>query len=123
MRARIATQPRSLDAAHPPAAYYSSAFLLVWVHVLRVPAGLGAAAAARRFAETFVLVWAGSQVTKLARFGGALLLAPAASKLLDAVQARLPLRLQSRGAAFALAVCACVLAAGLLFGSVVLLWA
>jgi hypothetical protein len=102
--------------------YYTCAFLVVWVYVLKVPAGLGTAAAARRFGETFVVVWAGSQVTKLARAGGALVLAPVANALLDRVQARLPERLRSRGVAFTAAVCACVLVALLLFSGVVLLW-
>jgi hypothetical protein len=103
-------------------AYYTSVFLLMWCFVVRVPAGLGAAAAARRFAEVFAITWAGSQVTKLARAGGALLLAPVASALLDRVEARLPPRWRSRGAAFALCVCACVAVALALFGGVVCLW-
>jgi hypothetical protein len=103
-------------------AYYTSVFVLMWTCVLKVPAGMGAAAAARRFAEVFVLTWTGSQVTKLARAGGALFLAPVANALLDRVEARLPLRWRSRGAAFTVSVCACVAVALSLFGGVVFLW-
>eukprot|EP00983_Pelagomonas_calceolata_P002708 90301-Pelagomonas_calceolata.AAC.4 len=42
----------------------------------QVPQGLGAAAAVRSFLTVFATVWAGSQVTKIARAAGALFLAP-----------------------------------------------
>lgn len=101
-------------------AYYSTAFVVVWTYVLKVPAGLGTAAAARRVLEVLPIVWAGSQVTKLPRFGGALLLAPVASKLLEAVEARLPQK--SRSLAFTVLVLGCLCAAAALFGGIVLLW-
>jgi hypothetical protein len=101
-------------------AYYSTAFVVVWTYVLKVPTGLGTAAAARRVLEVLPIVWAGSQVTKLPRFGGALLLAPVASKLLEAVEARLPQK--SRSLAFTLLVLGCLCAAAALFGGIVLLW-
>ena len=103
-------------------AYYSTAFVFVWTCVLKVPPGLGTAAAARRFAEVFAVVWAGSQVTKLPRFGGALLLAPVASKLLGLVETRLPQSTRSRGVAFAVLVLGCLLVAAALFGAIILLW-
>lgn len=101
-------------------AYYSCAFVFVWTCVLKVPQGLGSAVAARRFAEVFAIVWAGSQVTKLARFGGALLLAPVAGALMERVESRLPRR--SRALAFTLLVLGCLCVAGALFGGIVLLW-
>ena len=103
-------------------AYYSTAFVFVWTCVLKVQPGLGTAAAARRFAEVFAVVWAGSQVTKLARFGGALVLAPVASKLLGVVESRLPQRARSRGVGFTVLVLGCLLVAAALFGAIVLLW-
>jgi hypothetical protein len=71
--------------------------------------------------EVFAIVWAGSQVTKLARAGGALALAPLVDSGMGWLQRRLALG--SKRAAFALVVAACLVVAGALFGTVVLLHA
>ncbi|KAL0007325.1 hypothetical protein SO802_008827 [Lithocarpus litseifolius] len=57
-------------------AYYLSTFLLVWFYVAPVPGRMGYLAAVERFLKVMAMVWAGSQVTKLIRAGGALALAP-----------------------------------------------
>ncbi|KAJ8749331.1 hypothetical protein K2173_018815 [Erythroxylum novogranatense] len=57
-------------------AYYLTTFLLVWFYVAPAPGKLGFLAAVERFFKVMATVWAGSQVTKLARAGGALALAP-----------------------------------------------
>ncbi|WIA36704.1 hypothetical protein OEZ86_007980 [Tetradesmus obliquus] len=97
--------------------YYTVAFLVVWFTVANVPAGLGAQAAMRKAAEVFALVWAGSQVTKLLRSGGALAFAPVVDKGLEAAVAKL--RLKSKQQAFALVVAACLALAAAVFGAVV----
>ncbi|XP_012457605.1 uncharacterized protein LOC105778436 [Gossypium raimondii] len=56
--------------------YYLITFLLVWFYVAPVPGRMGYMAAAQRFLKVMAMVWAGSQVTKLVRAGGALALAP-----------------------------------------------
>lgn len=94
--------------------YYSVAFAFVWTQVLRVPPGLGVAAAGRRAAEAFALVWLGSQATKLARLGAALALAPLATALLERL--REALRLRTQGEAFAVVVAACLATAAAVAG-------
>ena len=71
--------------------YYTGAFLVVWYGVVHVPRGQGIAAAAAAAVKTLAVVWAGSQVTKAPRAGGALLAAPAVDKLLGWTAARLKL--------------------------------
>eukprot|EP00270_Netrium_digitus_P004796 TRINITY_DN16138_c0_g1_i1.p1 TRINITY_DN16138_c0_g1~~TRINITY_DN16138_c0_g1_i1.p1 ORF type:complete len:236 (-),score=27.88 TRINITY_DN16138_c0_g1_i1:307-981(-) len=58
-------------------AYYLSAFLIVWTRVLPSPGQLGVCTSATRCVKVLAMVWAGSQLTKILRAGGALLLAPA----------------------------------------------
>eukprot|EP00639_Heterosigma_akashiwo_P034946 CAMPEP_0194726632 /NCGR_PEP_ID=MMETSP0296-20130528/31591_1 /TAXON_ID=39354 /ORGANISM="Heterosigma akashiwo, Strain CCMP2393" /LENGTH=189 /DNA_ID=CAMNT_0039631687 /DNA_START=181 /DNA_END=749 /DNA_ORIENTATION=- len=91
-------------------AYYSVALCVAWVATRGGTTFLPAAAAAggggsaalasptARFAKVFGLVWAGSQVTKAARAWGALGLAPAVDRGLEAAQRRL--RVRSKAAAF-----------------------
>lgn len=57
-------------------AYYLTTFLLVWFYVVPAPGKMGYLAAVQRFLKIMAMVWAGSQVTKLVRAGGALALAP-----------------------------------------------
>ncbi|TYK15814.1 uncharacterized protein E5676_scaffold35G003180 [Cucumis melo var. makuwa] len=57
-------------------AYYLTTFLVVWFYIAPAPAKMGYVAAAGRFLKIMATVWAGSQVTKLARAAGALALAP-----------------------------------------------
>ena len=52
-----------------------TAFLLVWFYVALMPGKLGYLAVAKRFLKIMAMVWAGSQVTKVVRAGGALALA------------------------------------------------
>eukprot|EP00898_Chlorokybus_atmophyticus_P005368 jgi/Chlat1/5832/Chrsp4S00493 len=56
--------------------YYTVAFLVVWTTVVKVPRSLGLAGAAQRFVQVMAMVWAGSQITKLPRAAGAVVLAP-----------------------------------------------
>ncbi|KAG5176322.1 hypothetical protein JKP88DRAFT_336114 [Tribonema minus] len=100
--------------------YYSIAFALAWYGTTRgAGAPAGVAAAAKLFFKVFALVWAGSQVTKVFRLGGALLLAPVAERALCAARARL--RLPSQRAAFALLATLLVSATLALFGAQVVL--
>ncbi len=77
--------------------------------------------AARRFVEVFAMVWAGSQVTKLLRAGGALALAPLVDSGMGWIQQRL--RLRSKRQVCVLIVATCLLLAAALFGTVVVLHA
>ncbi|BDA49605.1 hypothetical protein COCOBI_14-2240 [Coccomyxa sp. Obi] len=97
--------------------YYTAMFTYMWTVVYKVPRGLGFAAAARKFVEVFGITWAGSQLTKAARAGGALLLAPLVDKGLTGLQRTL--HLKSRRAAFLYTVVACLGIAAVLFGTVV----
>ncbi|XP_023534257.1 uncharacterized protein LOC111795864 isoform X2 [Cucurbita pepo subsp. pepo] len=56
--------------------YYLTTFLVVWFYIAPPPAKMGYVAAAGRFLKIMATVWAGSQVTKLARAAGALAMAP-----------------------------------------------
>ncbi|KAF8065526.1 hypothetical protein HT031_003127 [Scenedesmus sp. PABB004] len=96
--------------------YYCAAFAAAFTFA-DVPHGLGAQAAAREAAKVLGLVWAGSQVTKLLRAGGALALAPAVDRGLGVAVERL--RLRSKGQAFALVVGGCLALAAAVFGGVV----
>lgn len=57
-------------------AYYLTTFLFVWLYVAPAPGKMGYGAAVKRFLKIMAMVWAGSQVTKPAKAGGALALAP-----------------------------------------------
>ncbi|XP_024018098.1 uncharacterized protein LOC21395433 isoform X2 [Morus notabilis] len=50
--------------------YYLTTFLLVWFYVAPAPGKMGYLAAVERFLKIMAMVWAGSQVTKIARAGG-----------------------------------------------------
>ncbi|CAA0835690.1 Unknown protein [Striga hermonthica] len=56
--------------------YYLTTFLVVWFYVAPAPGRMGYLASVERFLKVMAMVWAGSQVTKLIRAGGALALAP-----------------------------------------------
>nr|GMD94181.1 uncharacterized protein LOC109153062 [Ipomoea batatas]GMD97313.1 uncharacterized protein LOC109153062 [Ipomoea batatas]GMD99160.1 uncharacterized protein LOC109153062 [Ipomoea batatas] len=51
-------------------AYYLTTFLVVWIYVAPAPVKMGYFASVKRFFKILAMVWAGSQVTKLARAGG-----------------------------------------------------
>jgi len=79
-------------------AYYLTAFLLVWFYVAPAPGRMGYLAAVERFLKVMGMVWAGSQVTKLVRVGGALALAPFVDRGLSWFTVKL--KFESQGKAF-----------------------
>ncbi|CAL5220661.1 g2707 [Coccomyxa viridis] len=101
--------------------YYTATFWYMWTHVYKVPKGIGLAAASRKFVEVLGITWAGSQLTKVARGFGALLLAPVVDKLLTSFQSILRIRSKSR--AFLAAVIICLGLAGAVVGTTILLHA
>lgn len=71
--------------------------------------------------QLWLQVWAGSQVTKLLRAGGALAMAPLVDRGLALLQQQLHLKTMQQ--AFVVVVAACLAVAGALFGFVVALHA
>ncbi|KAF3434296.1 hypothetical protein FNV43_RR25399 [Rhamnella rubrinervis] len=101
--------------------YYLTTFLLVWFYVAPVPGRMGYLAAVERFLKVMAMVWAGSQVTKLIRAGGALALAPFVDRGLSWFTERF--KFKSQGQAFMSIVAFCFGLAIMLFFIVTLLWA
>nr|VDC80172.1 unnamed protein product [Brassica rapa] len=101
--------------------YYSTAFLLVWFYVAPAPGKMGYLAAAERFVKVMAMVWAGSQVTKLVRIGGAVALAPIVDRGLSWFTVKY--KFESQGKAFGAIVGICLGLALMLFLVVTLLWA
>ncbi|XP_010517180.1 PREDICTED: uncharacterized protein LOC104792676 isoform X6 [Camelina sativa] len=101
--------------------YYSTAFLLVWFYVAPEPGKMGYLAAAERFLKVMAMVWAGSQVTKLIRIGGAVALAPIVDRGLSWFTVKC--KFESQGKAFGALVGICLGLALMLFVVVTLLWA
>ncbi|KAL0785921.1 hypothetical protein Bca101_002167 [Brassica carinata] len=101
--------------------YYSTAFLLVWFYVAPAPGKMGYLAAAERFVKVMAMVWAGSQVTKLVRIGGAVALAPIVDRGLSWFTVKY--KFESQGKAFGAMVGICLGLALMLFLVVTLLWA
>ncbi|GMH33367.1 hypothetical protein BSKO_01201 [Bryopsis sp. KO-2023] len=101
--------------------YYTCAFVLVWGFVVKPQPGLGIAAASTKFVEVMGLVWAGSQVTKLLRLGGALLFAPIVDKALEFIRTKL--KLPNKQKAFLAVVLGCMSIALVLFATTLVLWA
>ena len=91
-------------------AYYSVAFSLLWLSVSQ--RGVGLQSAAQRSVGMLAACWAASQLSKPLRLGGAVMLAPVARALLNAMQSRLGLR---EGSAFAVLVAAALLFAAALY--------
>ncbi len=83
-------------------------------------AGLGLQTTLRRFVEVMAVVWAGSQVTKLARAAAAIAFAPLVDKALISLADRL--KLKSKGQAFGVMVAACFGVASAIFVAVLLAW-
>ncbi|KAF2323700.1 hypothetical protein GH714_036643 [Hevea brasiliensis] len=102
-------------------AYYLTTFLLVWFYVAPSPAKMGYFAAVERFLKVMAMVWAGSQVTKLVRAGGALALAPFVDRGLSWFTVKF--KFESEGKAFMALVGVCFGLAFILFLVVTLLWA
>nr|QGN65431.1 E2F-related protein [Oryza alta] len=101
--------------------YYVTAFLLVWFYFYPAPGKMGYAAAVERFLKLMAMVWAGSQVTKILRAGGALALAPFVDRGLRWFTVRF--NFKSEGKAFATIVGFCFALAALLFFGLTILWA
>ncbi|KAL0844534.1 hypothetical protein Bca101_017780 [Brassica carinata] len=101
--------------------YYTTAFLLVWFYVAPAPGKMGYLAAAERFLKVMAMVWAGSQVTKLVRIGGAVALAPIVDRGLSWFTVKY--KFESQGKAFGAMVGICLGLALMLFLVVTLLWA
>lgn len=98
--------------------YYTVAFLMVF-NLSKVPSGQGLAASAQAAAKILLVVWAGSQVTKLARAGAALLAVPFVDALMEFIRKRF--RLASKKDAFLRVILpACIGVAVVLFGGVTL---
>ncbi|KAK9283489.1 hypothetical protein L1049_011735 [Liquidambar formosana] len=102
-------------------AYYLTTFLLVWFYVSPAPGRMGYFAAVKRFLKLMAMVWAGSQVTKLARAGGALALAPFVDRGLSWFTVKF--KFESQGKAFLAIVGLCFGLALIIFFAVTLLWA
>ncbi|XP_059299228.1 uncharacterized protein LOC132051954 isoform X3 [Lycium ferocissimum] len=102
-------------------AYYLTTFLIVWFYVAPSPGRMGYLAAVERFLKVMAMVWAGSQVTKLVRAGGALALAPFVHRGLSWFTTKM--KFESQGKAFAVVAGFCFGLAFMLFLIVTLLWA
>ncbi|KAK9813448.1 hypothetical protein WJX73_010175 [Symbiochloris irregularis] len=100
--------------------YYTVAFVVFWVYVVKVPKGLGWTKTAAYFAEVMAFTWTCSQVTKIARAGLALGLAPVVDGALLYVQCRIGLR--SRAATAWLFAGIMLTVAGLVFTGLVTIW-
>ncbi|XP_072991436.1 uncharacterized protein [Typha latifolia] len=99
--------------------YYLTTFLLVWFYFAPAPGRMGYAAAVERFLKIMAMVWAGSQVTKIIRAGGALALAPFVDRGLSWFTIKF--KFESQGKAFAAIAGLCFTLAVLLFFSLTLL--
>ncbi|XP_057457687.1 uncharacterized protein LOC130748476 isoform X2 [Lotus japonicus] len=102
-------------------AYYLTTFLVVWLYIAPAPGKMGYLAAAERFLKVMAMVWAGSQVTKLVRAGGALALAPFVDRGLTWFTNKF--KFQSQGKAFMTIVGFCCGLALIVFLVITLLWA
>ncbi|XP_011020500.1 PREDICTED: uncharacterized protein LOC105122862 isoform X2 [Populus euphratica] len=102
-------------------AYYLTTFLVVWFYVAPAPGKMGYFAAAERFLKVMAMVWAGSQVTKLVRAGGALALAPFVDRGLSWFTVKF--KFESQEKAFIAIVGFCFGLALILFLVMTLLWA
>ncbi|CAL0302523.1 unnamed protein product [Lupinus luteus] len=102
-------------------AYYLTTFLVVWFYIAPAPAKMGYLAAVERFLKVMAMVWAGSQVTKLIRAGGALALAPFVDRGLSWFTAKF--KFQSQEKAFMAIVGCCFGLAIIVFLVITLLWA
>lgn len=101
--------------------YYVTAFLLVWFYFAPAPGRMGYGAAVERFVKLMAMVWAGSQVTKILRAGGALALAPFVDRGLRWFTVKF--NFKSEGRAFATVVGFCFAIAAALFFGLTVLWA
>ncbi|XP_047047675.1 uncharacterized protein LOC124652679 [Lolium rigidum] len=101
--------------------YYVTTFLLVWFRFSPAPGRMGYAAAVERFLKLMAMVWAGSQVTKVLRAGGALAMAPFVDRGLKWFTIKF--NFKSEGKAFATIVGLCFALAAVMFVGLTVLWA
>ncbi|XP_051187583.1 uncharacterized protein [Lolium perenne] len=101
--------------------YYVTTFLLVWFRFSPAPGRMGYAAAVERFLKLMAMVWAGSQVTKVLRAGGALAMAPFVDRGLKWFTVKF--HFKSEGKAFATIVGLCFALAAVMFVGLTVLWA
>ncbi|KAK9064342.1 hypothetical protein SSX86_015723 [Deinandra increscens subsp. villosa] len=94
-------------------AYYLTAFLVAWFYIAPAPGKMGYWTAVKRFVKLMAMVWAGSQVTKLLRAGGALALAPVVDIGLTWFMAKYKFKSQAK--AFTVIVACCFGLAAVLF--------
>ncbi len=100
--------------------YYTVAFLMVF-NLAKVPSGQGLAASAQAVAKILAVVWAGSQATKPARAGAALLAVPFVDALMDFIKRKFSLATK-RDAFLRVILPSCIGVAVVLFGGVTLLY-
>ncbi|KAG5021088.1 hypothetical protein JHK87_016943 [Glycine soja] len=102
-------------------AYCLTTFLFVWFYIAPAPAKMGYGAAVKRFLKVMAMVWAGSQITKLVRAGGALTLTPFVDRGLSWFTHKF--KFQTREEAFMAIVGLCLGLAVIVFLVITLLWA
>jgi len=102
-------------------AYYCVAFLFFWFFVANVPSGQGYQAALKELLAVLAMVWAGSQVTKIARITLAVVLAPVIERLAQNLTRRF--KFQETYTAYFMLTAACFVLTGVTFGSVLILCA
>ncbi|KAL2337300.1 hypothetical protein Fmac_011746 [Flemingia macrophylla] len=95
--------------------------MVVRFYIAPAPAKMGYAASVQRFLKVMAMVWAGSQITKLVRAGGALALAPFVDRGLSWFTNKF--KFQSQGRAFMAIVGFCLGLALIVFLVITLLWA
>ncbi|XP_042442933.1 uncharacterized protein LOC122027985 isoform X2 [Zingiber officinale] len=110
--------PCNLDERNSKA---SKGFSLNGFYFSPAPGKMGYPAAVKRFLKMMAMVWAGSQVTKIIRAGGALALAPVVDRGLSWFTVKF--NFESEGKAFAAIACVCFGLALSLFFGLTLLWA
>nr|CAB3457177.1 unnamed protein product [Digitaria exilis] len=95
--------------------------LLLRFYFAPAPGKMGYGAAVERFVKLMAMVWAGSQVTKILRAGGALALAPFVDRGLRWFTVKF--NFKSEGRAFGTIVGLCFAIAAILFFGLTILWA
>jgi len=102
-------------------AYYCVAFVFFWFFVAQVESGQGYDEAVKQILAVLAMVWAGSQVTKLARIGAAVLLAPVIENLAQFLMKRF--KLQSSYVAYGMLTASCFAVTATVFGTILVLCA
>jgi len=100
--------------------YYCTAFTFCWLFVAQAPKGLGVSVTTAKMVQVLGLTWAGSQVTKIARAGCAIIMAPFVERMAKYLTERLSLK--SLYIAYGMVIGVCILFSGSVFGLIFLLW-